>query len=352
MNTAVIVTFILSLVVSLIMNNFFVRRPSKFLIKKANDSAVRFSSQTKPIFGGVSVFVIFMIIMIITYFLNNGQIEEFSNYISLFIIVVLSFFMGLADDTINTSPMFKFIVQIICAIVLIFNNIYIHISPHEWLNYLITVFWVVGIMNSINMLDNMDGVASLTTLSILGGVTIYSIMNHSLSLFELLVLVASCASLLGFLFYNWAPAKMYLGDNGSQIIGALLAYFGIIFFWNSVSIEEYNYGHNTMQFFIVVLAYIVPISDTTTVTINRLLKGKSPFVGGKDHTTHHLFYLGLSVRWVAFTLFIINTIGIILSLYLIAHKDSINYNYLWLMGIFPVITFLFLYLNTRFTKEK
>ncbi|MDL2262381.1 undecaprenyl/decaprenyl-phosphate alpha-N-acetylglucosaminyl 1-phosphate transferase [Bacteroidales bacterium OttesenSCG-928-I21] len=352
MTLALIFAFLISLGIGILMNNFFIRRPSKFLIKKANDSAERFSSQTKPIFGGVGVFVIFLITLLIVYFFYEGQIKNVQNYIALFIVVVISFFMGLADDTINTPPSFKFVVQVICALIFIFSNIYINISTHQWLNYLITIFWVVGIMNSINMLDNMDGIAILTSLSILSGVIFYSLFTGSFNFLDIFILVTVCATLLSFLFYNWNPAKMYLGDNGSQIIGALLAYFGIVFFWNSIHADSYSYGHNIMQLMIVILAYIVPICDTATVTINRLLKGKSPFIGGKDHTTHHLFYLGLSVRWVAGILFVVNTLGVVLALVLIANKNTINYSYLWLIGIFPAIAFVLLYLNTKFSKEK
>jgi UDP-GlcNAc:undecaprenyl-phosphate GlcNAc-1-phosphate transferase len=143
-----------------------------------------------------------------------------------------------------------------------------------------------------------------------------------------------------------------MGDNGSQFIGAILAWIGISFFWNAVPIEEFQYGFNTKQALIVALAYIVPLTDTTTVTINRLLRKQSPFVGGRDHTTHHLFYLGLSNRWVAVVLFLINTIGVILSLILINKGQNFSYSNLWLYLIFPIASFLFLYLNTKLTKQK
>lgn len=354
MNYVILIIFTVSLCISFIINYFFITRPEKYFVKKANDSAIRFSSQSKPIFGGISIFFIFLIIMVVSYFWNANETLSFKKYVCLLIVVVLSFFMGLADDTLNTAPSFKFFIQICCALIFIFSDIYIHISPYSWLNYIITVLWVVGIMNSINMLDNMDAVAGLTTLSIFGGVVIYTLLFNSQNIekFELLVLISSVAALLSFIFYNWSPAKMYLGDNGSQYLGALLAYFGITFFWNSIHVNELKYEFNTMQFLIVILAFMIPIIDTTTVTINRLLKGKSPFVGGKDHTTHHLFYLGLSTRTVAFILFLMNTIGVLFSLYLINNKDIIKYNMIWYIAIFPILSFLFLYLNTKFTKER
>ncbi len=353
MNFILLIIFLTSLLLGIFLNNFFIKRPIKFLVKKANNSAIRFSTQSKPIFGGIGFYGVFLVVMVASLFIFNDEIFYSKEYISIFIIVTLSFIMGLADDIISTPPSFKFIIQFLCAFILIFNDIYIHISPNEWINYSITVLWVVGIMNSINMLDNMDAVTSITSLSIIGGATIFAIANgNTVSNFSLVIMLSVTATLISFLFYNWNPSKMYMGDNGSQFIGAILAWIGISFFWNSVPIAELQYGFNTKQALIVALAFIVPLTDTTTVTINRLLKKRSPFVGGKDHTTHHLFYLGLSNRWVAVTLFLINTIGVILSLSLIKAGESFNYANLWLYFIFPIAAFLFLYLNTKFTKVK
>ena len=353
MQITILITFVLSLLLGIFLNNFFSKRPIKFLVKKANNSAIRFSTQSKPIFGGVGFYAIFLGLTIAALFVLKAEIYQTSEYISILIIVTLSFIMGLADDIISTPPSFKFIIQFLCAFILIFNGIYIEISPYEWYNYAITFIWVVGIMNSINMLDNMDSVTTLTSLSIIGGAALYSILFDSeISIFVGLVLVSTSSALISFLFYNWHPSKMYMGDNGSQYLGAILALVGIVFYWNAVPIEDFQYGYNFKQIIIVASAFIIPLADTTTVTINRLLRKQSPFVGGRDHTTHHLYYLGLSVRWVSFTLFAINLIGVFLALTLIHSADSLNYKYLWYYAAYPVIVFLFLYINTKLTKQK
>lgn len=353
MNYIILSIFFGSFFLGVFLNDFFLKRPIKFLVKKANNSAIRFSSQSKPIFGGVGFYVVFLFIMVLALFILRDDIYYSKEYLSLLIIVTISFIMGLADDIISTPPSFKFIVQFLCALIFIFNNMYIQISPIDWINYSITFLWVVGIMNSINMLDNMDSVTSLTSLSIIGGTSLFAIFtNIEISSLSLIILVAGTGSLLSFLLYNWNPAKLYMGDNGSQFLGAILAWVGIMFFWNSVPIADFQYGFNTKQALIVTLAFIVPLTDTTTVTINRLLKRKSPFVGGRDHTTHHLFYLGLSEHWVAIVLFAINTIGVSLAIWLISMGKSFDYSKLWIFFIYPIVVFLFLYINTKFTKAK
>ncbi len=352
MELTILITFILSLSLGLFLNNFFIKRPIKFLVKKANNSAIRFSTQSKPIFGGLGFYAIFLGMAITVLFIFKNQIYQTGEYISILLVVTLSFIMGLADDIINTPPSFKFIIQFLCAFIFIFNGIYIKISPYEWYNYTITVLWVVGIMNSINMLDNMDAVTSLTSLTIIGGAALFSILSDSqISIYVSLVLISSSATLISFIFYNWHPSKMYMGDNGSQYLGAILAMVGIIIYWNAVPIENFQYGYNFKQIIIVACAFIVPLSDTTTVTINRLLKKKSPFVGGRDHTTHHLFYLGLSVRWVGVVLFLINAFGVCLAMYLI-HSNNFNYKNLWFFAAYPIIIFLFLYINSKISKQK
>ncbi|MDD2635443.1 MAG: MraY family glycosyltransferase [Bacteroidales bacterium] len=353
MQINIFITFVISLLLGLGLNNFFIKRPLKFLVKKANISAIRFSTQSKPIFGGVGFYVIFIIVVIAALFILQNEIYQTSEYISVILVVTLSFIMGLADDVISTSPSFKFIVQFLCAFIFIFNGIYIQISPYEWYNYVITVLWVVGIMNSINMLDNMDAVTALTSFSIIGGAALFTIFfNTEMSIFMSLILVSTSAALISFIFYNWHPSKMYMGDNGSQFLGAILALVGIVFYWNAVPIEDFQYGYNLKQIIIVASAFVVPLCDTTTVTINRLLRKQSPFVGGRDHTTHHLFYLGLSVRGVGIVLFTINAVGVALALYLINVGGRLNYSYLWYFAAYPIIVFLLLYINTKITKQK
>ena len=143
---------------------------------------------------------------------------------------------------------------------------------------------------------------------------------------------------------------MFMGDTGSQFLGMFLAAIGIIFFWNNkgIAAEEAT----TKQFTITILAFIVPISDTLTVIINRLRRGQSPFVGGKDHTTHHLSYLGLNDRNVARVYILISFISFIL-IYLIVNKFH-KWSYL-LAALFLsyfVIVFGILFAVTQLPKTK
>ncbi len=353
MNWILLVCLIAAIGISALLGLFFIKGTFSFLRKRTSGNTERFSSQSKPIYGGLLFFSVFIIFCVIYFFTQtNMPVENDSKtFIALIITISISFLMGLADDLLSTPPLFKFIIQFICAFILIKAGIIIHISPLQIVNYAITVLWVVGIMNSINMLDNMDAITSSISLSIIAPCVIMQIIYGTINL-DTIVMVGAAGAIIGFLFYNWAPAKMYMGDNGSQFLGILLAYIGIKYFWNGNLItDSINYAHNGKQFVIVAMAFIVPLTDTTTVTINRILKGKSPFIGGRDHTTHFLFYRGLSTRMVAVTLFSINIIGVILAQMLI-YIPQMEYWSIYVFAIYPFVIFSLLYINTKITEQK
>jgi len=101
----------------------------------------------------------------------------------------------------------------------------------------------------------------------------------------------------------------------------------------------------------VVLAFLIPITDTATVTINRLMKGKSPFVGGKDHTTHHLFYRFKSEKTVALIYLFISAFSVFLSVYILNFTEKLGDVWTVVLWVYAAVVFLLLYINTRITKS-
>ncbi len=345
-----LIVFFVALIVSFFLHRFFLKKSEKYKLKKANNSAIRWRVQNKPVSGGFTFYTIFIIIALAIFIYPPFNISQNESLVAIIIAATISFLMGLSDDIINTSPIFKFIVQLVAAILLINFNIYIKISPNNLYNYSLTIFWVVGIMNSINMLDNMDSITSLISISILSNILISSFLLKPVNIYSSIIIIGIIASLITFIKYNWFNAKMYMGDNGSQFLGIILASLGIIYIWNSnVTI---SYGYNSQQFIAVIMAFIIPLTDTTTVTINRLLKGKSPFIGGKDHTTHFLTYIGLNEKKAVLLLFTISIIFNAFSVYIMNFIDKFTDFYFYIFGFSSLLVFLFLYLITRIAKEK
>lgn len=283
-----------------IMLNQILLKFSKNLGKRTvNENMIRWASESKPSLGGISFFIIFLITYsIYTVFFNfEGTLLSTQN-LGVLGAVCLGFLMGLSDDAYNTNPALKLSTQIFCGLLLCLTGTYISLFPLMSLNYIITIVWVVAVMNSINMLDNMDAITTVVSIFILLIALVAIYYSPDFSHFYLALILGSLSSLIAFLFYNWNPSKMFMGDTGSQFLGILLAAIGVIYFWNNKGIAGEEASGK--QLCIVLLAFIIPISDTATVIINRIRRGQPPYIGGKDHTTHHLSYMGLSDRKVAF----------------------------------------------------
>ncbi len=335
-----------------LLHRHLISSNEEYTIRKANITGIRWNSQSKPILGGLTFYSLFIFGIINYAILYRGDFLTSGTSVGIILVVTIAFLIGLTDDLLNTSPAVKFGGQIACVLILINFGIYIKIFDTPTLNYILTGLWVVGMMNSINMLDNMDAITSSISLVIFSFILcIVACFDFNIDKWFFIIIILSAISATGsFLIFNWNPSKMYMGDNGSMFLGALLAILGILFVWN---IPSSNFEHpGFTPLLLVALTYLVPITDTTTVSINRLLKGNSPFVGGKDHTTHHISYLGLGDRWVAIVLISINTISAIIAGYLIFNDKILTANILFKAALWPIIVFLSLYSITRFVKPK
>lgn len=288
--------FFLALIFSILVNGVFMRFFRTFGIRDGAPTLVRWNAPSKPAFGGISFFIVFLFAFAMDgVFQGSGDLFQ-PRLLGLLVATGLGFLMGLADDAYNTRPLLKFLTQVACGVLLTSTGTTIHIFDHVLWDHFITVLWTVGIMNAINLLDNMDAVATLVTLGILASAMVVLAHERYMPIDAALIL-AVCGSLCGFLFFNWHPSRMFMGDTGSQFIGVFLAYVGIRSFWNDATMGATDDTWRHISTTVVV--FLLPLIDTTVVIINRLLRGTSPFVGGKDHTTHHLSYMGLSDPQVA-----------------------------------------------------
>lgn len=335
--------FLLSLLINKVLLKF-----SKNLGVRSQDDLVRWSSVTKPSLGGISFFITFLIGLLV-YSIVFGENDVFQNkpLLSLLIGCSLAFVMGLADDAYNTKPLLKLVVQILIGVTFVLGDTWIQFSGNIYLDYSLTIFWVVAIMNSINMLDNMDGVSTLTTISILVSCLFsYFIFSNEDVVFPGLM-ICMITTFLAFLFYNWNPSKMFMGDSGSQFIGALIAFMGIKFLWN---VNPDSLGWNWKNLILVLVSFAPTLIDSLIVSINRISKGKSPMVGGRDHSTHALSRMGVSDKnvGVVFMLF-----GLVSSICSISINTYFNNDWLvYLFSAYFIICFIILFGITRKYNEK
>jgi len=198
------------------------------------------------------------------------------------------FLVGLVDDLLNIKPYQKLFGQLIGAIFVVGFGLTLPITGNGLIDIWITVFWIVGITNAINLLDNMDGLAAGIT-AIAASSLAFGLSSNGQS-GELLLVSVFIGALVGFLVYNFNPASIFMGDCGSMFIGFLLS--------ASVLLSESG-GRSRGIFTILavpVLILFVPIFDTTFVTVLRKIWGRKASQGGRDHTSHRLVALGLSER--------------------------------------------------------
>src|SRR6185503_8574692 len=198
------------------------------------------------------------------------------------------FLVGLVDDWLHIKPYQKLIGQVIGAAAVVNYGLLLPWTRSLPVNMVITIFWLIGITNAINLLDNMDGLAT-GIAAIASAFLTFNFLASGQST-EALMLGVFAAALIGFLIYNSNPASIFMGDSGSMFIGFFLA---------SASLIHLEGGRS--RTFVPVLAVpilvlFIPIFDTTFVTILRKLSGRAASQGGRDHTSHRLVALGLSER--------------------------------------------------------
>lgn len=197
-------------------------------------------------------------------------------------------FIGLLDDLYQLPPWPRFIAQsgvgVITSIMLYLSDGGVQLFDNPWTNGFLTSLWVVTIINALNFMDNMDGLA--TSLSIVTSLSLFILSYLNGQYLVAALCMAVVAACIGFLFWNRKPASIYLGDAGALYLGFLLA---------AISIRvDVNSDAEIIRLLVPLLIFAIPVIDITQVVISRVVKGKSPFEGGRDHLSHLLLNKGLS----------------------------------------------------------
>jgi UDP-GlcNAc:undecaprenyl-phosphate GlcNAc-1-phosphate transferase len=340
----------LSIVFSILINSLFLRFVRTLGIRNQDETVIRWGSQSKPAVGGFSFYFLFLLgIIAYSVFFDSNQVFLNKQFIGILLSTMLGFLLGLADDAYNTRPLLKLITQITCGIILLVTGTKISISYLEPVNYFITVFWVVGIMNSLNMLDNMDAITTTVSISILLCALTMMIFSQQLNSVYFMIMTGVMGALIGFLYFNWHPSKMYMGDTGSQFLGVFLAAIGIRYFWNATNTNGDPISAKNLL--LPVMVFILPIIDTTTVTINRIASGKSPFVGGKDHTTHALAYLGLTDRQVAMVFWCVTLVSLMIVFFIQKYLLIWSHLYTTIFGVYFLTLLSLFFYASRIAKR-
>jgi len=263
-------------------------------------------------FGGVAIFlgIIFSFFLLFRLGDNFGLKWIIA---SLFLI----FFLGIVDDLIKLSPLKKFLGQLIAILIIVYFNdlritsmqglFSIYELPYS-LSFLLTVFTMLVITNAFNLIDGIDSLAALIGLFISAVFLVFFSISNNFSV--VLLIAALIGSLLSFLRYNWHPAKIFMGDTGSLLVGFLISVLAILFIETDFELRYFTVKTAPLSMSVLV----IPLFDLFRVFMVRIKQKKSPFSGDRNHLHHLLIDTGMSQTKTALTLFSFNIITFVIVL--------------------------------------
>ena len=302
------------------------------LLDKPNERKIH--SHPIPRLGGVAIWICtilsFLALILLSYYPHRSLLS------GLLLGSSLMFLLGLIDDIYCLSAKFKFIIQISIATIVyclgvkitsIFIPVLGHVDIPSILSYFITIGWIVGISNAVNFIDGVDGLAgSVITISCVT-LGIISIALVPADVVSALIAFILAGSMLGFLTYNFHPAKIFMGDSGALFAGFLLATLSIMYSMKTTDCKMY----------VPLLILAVPILDITFSSLRRILKGTSPFVADAEHIHHKLLHLGLSQNKAVLLLVLFSILMGWLATYIAATDTTKYFLYAVIMSIVMII---------------
>ncbi len=289
---------------------------------EARPSSDRWHTKTTALMGGIAIFSAMVIPLIwISDFASvwqmigkaNGQILLPPLGATIAIGATFLFLIGLLDDFRNIKPQTKLVGQILAASLVVFLGFRLHWFTSLTLDTIATLFWVIGITNAFNLIDNMDGLCA--GVGLVACASLAALFYPSASEAVCLALIF-CGALAGFLIYNFNPAKIFMGDCGSLVIGFSISVLTLFF----AHTQPATY---TATIAVPIFILLVPILDTSLVTIIRLLSGRKASTGGRDHTSHRLVLIGFSERSAVLFLYGVGAIAGLAGVF-VSRSDSIT----------------------------
>ncbi len=311
--------------------NFILLKYSKNINLKRKSSEKRLSSELVPPFGGIACSLAFLISTRLL-----GRADDEFIFIGIFAVIVS--LLGIVDDIYNLRWYIKLFFQIIFVFYPLYNlNLFLNIETflgldlNNSLNFLGSTLWILIIINSINFIDNMDGLAVVVSGSICLQIAFLAnyLNQYKLTDISLLLFV----TIIGFFIFNYPPAKLYLGDSGSLFIGYCLGFISILFNWTPVVNTIYTSALNP-----ILLFFMIPLLDFLIVISERIKKGISPTTGGTDHISHRLLALNFSETKVLVTFLIYSILCFLLILGTILSHNFFAYGCLYTLIILYFFT--------------
>jgi UDP-GlcNAc:undecaprenyl-phosphate GlcNAc-1-phosphate transferase len=251
-------------------------------------SSERFHQRTTPLLGGTAIYVASAIALVL--FSDRFYVPQL---VGIYVGATFVSFLGVWDDRSALPPCVKLLGQIIGAGLLLATGVRAQLFAWEPLNVAVSLIWIVAVVNALNLADNMDGLSSGIAAVASAFFLVLAVQSGQFLVSSLAAaLLGAC---LGFLYYNFNPASIFMGDSGSLFLGYVLSAVGL-----KLKVE----GPGGLSWLIPVLILGVPLFDTALVSVSRIRRGVSPFQGGKDHVSHRLVRAGWTNREAVMALYL------------------------------------------------
>lgn len=300
----ILLGFILTLIISLVLTPFIIKIAFKFNIVDRPDER-KLHKGTRPYLGGVVIFISFISVFLIL----GINIEHQMAIMTGAVIMLLT---GLFDDIVNLKPIYKLLGQLSSASVLVYSGVVIEKITIPFLGTVqlgslsiaISIIWIIVVSNAINLIDGLDGLATgVSTIALISILTI-GILDYRVSVVYLCILLIG--SNLGFLFWNFYPSKIFLGDAGSLFIGYMIAVISMLGLFKNVAI---------FSFIIPLIILAFPIIDTLFAIIRRLKNGQNILAADRKHIHYKLLEAGFSHRGAVLLIYGISSLFGVLAIF-------------------------------------
>jgi UDP-GlcNAc:undecaprenyl-phosphate/decaprenyl-phosphate GlcNAc-1-phosphate transferase len=300
MDITLLLSVLISFVSVLIVTPWVIKL-AKFIGVVDQPDQRKVHTKVMPRMGGLAIFI-----GVLAGYLVSGLYKEPIASITLGALVIVA--VGLLDDKFALSPKIKLLGQLLAAGIVVYSGLtieflYIPFFDRIDIGFLaipMTILWVIGITNAINLIDGLDGLAAGISSISLATIAFMAFMNGKVLILTLALIVL--ASAIGFLFYNFHPAKIFMGDTGSLFLGYMIAVLSLLGLYKSVTL---------FSFVVPVLILGVPLFDTIFAIIRRVVNKKPISAPDKSHLHHRLINLGFSHRE---TVLIIYALGLFFSI--------------------------------------
>lgn len=347
-NTAVWLRIVLSFAVAMVIA-FLMTPPVKRFAMQVGAMDVprdgrRVHDHPVPRMGGLAIFLGFTVAMILF-------VSFTTQVLGLMLGALIIAAMGAVDDIVNLRPWIKLSIQIVAALVaircgIIFNavsnpNILSDVLtiPIGSLSIPLTVLWIVGCTNAVNLIDGLDGLA--VGVSAISSMTMLVVSLFVADPNTTFILAALCGACVGFMPFNMNPAKIFMGDVGSQFLGFVLA---------CVSVMGLFKLHTVITFLVPVLAMAIPLADTVFAFCRRIVHGQSPFHADKGHFHHRLLAMGLNQKQAVAVLYGVSAVMGLVAV-LLAGRDPVQRT-ICVVAAFAISLTVWVYAFSKGAKHK